>query len=83
MYRDVLCCYSWVLGFAGGVSRCANCTELTVRHCDELCSLLSGVVAAGYLELPEVFKFGAISAVVNILIWVGVCGVWWKANGIY
>lgn len=38
---------------------------------------------SGYLELPEVFKYGAISALVNIVIWVVVSAFWWKINGVY
>ncbi|GJP30696.1 hypothetical protein CLOM_g4586 [Closterium sp. NIES-68] len=38
---------------------------------------------AGYIDLPDVFKFGAITAAVNIVIWIAVCAFWWKVNGLF
>lgn len=38
---------------------------------------------AGFLELPEVFKMGAVLTVVNLLIWVIVGGAWFKVVGLY
>ncbi|CAI9104080.1 OLC1v1002691C1 [Oldenlandia corymbosa var. corymbosa] len=38
---------------------------------------------AGYVDLPDVFKFGFIMAVVNVLIWAVVGGFWWKFLGLY
>uniref|UniRef100_A0A0C9S8S9 TSA: Wollemia nobilis Ref_Wollemi_Transcript_3696_2163 transcribed RNA sequence n=1 Tax=Wollemia nobilis TaxID=56998 RepID=A0A0C9S8S9_9CONI len=38
---------------------------------------------AGYVDLPDVFKFGFISAVFNALIWCGVGIFWWKFLGLY
>ncbi|CAK9174064.1 unnamed protein product [Ilex paraguariensis] len=38
---------------------------------------------AGYVDLPDVFKFGFIMALVNAVIW-GVAGTfWWKFLGLY
>ena len=38
---------------------------------------------AGYLSLKEVFSVGALMAVVNLLIWGVVGGLWWKVIGLY
>ncbi|KFM28622.1 Dicarboxylate transporter 1, chloroplastic [Auxenochlorella protothecoides] len=38
---------------------------------------------AGYLELKEVFSYGALMAVVNLLIFGVVGGAWWKVLGLY
>ncbi|KAJ6816005.1 putative dicarboxylate transporter 2.1, chloroplastic [Iris pallida] len=38
---------------------------------------------AGYVELPDVFKIGFITAMVNALIWGVVGGFWWKFLGLY
>lgn len=37
---------------------------------------------AGYLSLGEIFKAGAVSAVVNAAVWLGVGSLWWKAIGL-
>ncbi len=36
---------------------------------------------AGYLTLPEVFKYGAIMAVVNLLVWGTTGTLWWSLLG--
>jgi DASS family divalent anion:Na+ symporter len=41
------------------------------------------VIAAGYVELKDVFRLGAICAIWNILVWVVVGGIWWKVIGLY
>ncbi|KAK2076788.1 hypothetical protein QBZ16_005014 [Prototheca wickerhamii] len=38
---------------------------------------------AGYLELKEVFLYGALMAVVNLGAWGGVGAVWWKLLGLF
>ncbi|KAJ6814743.1 putative dicarboxylate transporter 2.1, chloroplastic [Iris pallida] len=38
---------------------------------------------AGYVELPDIFKMGFITALVNALIWGVVGGFWWKFLGLY
>ncbi|KAF1882095.1 hypothetical protein Lal_00038739 [Lupinus albus] len=38
---------------------------------------------AGYVELPDIFKYGFLMAVVNAIIWGGVGSVWWKFLGLY
>nr|GMC78530.1 dicarboxylate transporter 2.1, chloroplastic-like [Ipomoea batatas] len=38
---------------------------------------------AGYVDLPDVFKFGFIMAVINALIWGVVGTFWWKFLGLY
>nr|CAB3453659.1 unnamed protein product [Digitaria exilis] len=38
---------------------------------------------AGYLELPDVFKYGIMIAMINTLIWGGVGTIWWKILGLY
>lgn len=40
-------------------------------------------VGAGYADIPEVFKFGFIMAIVNVVIWVGIGTFWWKFLGLY
>lgn len=40
-------------------------------------------VAAGYVDLPDVFKFGFIMAFINALIWGVVGSFWWKFLGLY
>lgn len=37
---------------------------------------------AGYLTLPEVFKYGAILGSLNFILWLGVGSVWWKIIGL-
>lgn len=48
-------------------------------------SLISIVLvgAAGYVELPDIFKYGFIMACVNAVIWTVAGGVWWKFLGLY
>ncbi|CAN6218021.1 unnamed protein product [Urochloa humidicola] len=38
---------------------------------------------AGYLELPDVFRLGFVTALVNTLIWGVVGTIWWKFLGLY
>ena len=38
---------------------------------------------AGYLTLPEVFTYGALCGVVNLLLWAATGGVWWKLLGVF
>jgi DASS family divalent anion:Na+ symporter len=38
---------------------------------------------SGYVELGDWWKLGALISVVNILIWLGIGGVWWKVIGIW
>ncbi|MCL7051821.1 hypothetical protein MKW94_003294 [Papaver nudicaule] len=38
---------------------------------------------AGYVDLPDIFKMGAVMAVINAVIWGGVGSVWWKFLGLY
>eukprot|EP00897_Mesotaenium_endlicherianum_P008240 jgi/Mesen1/7444/ME000389S06784 len=38
---------------------------------------------AGYVDLPDVFRLGAITAAVNIAIWLLTGAAWWKVLGIY
>ncbi len=38
---------------------------------------------SGYVEMGAWWKLGAIISVVNILIWMGIGGLWWKAIGIW
>lgn len=38
---------------------------------------------SGYVELKDVFKYGAVMAVWNILVWSVAGGLWWKAIGLY
>ncbi len=33
---------------------------------------------AGYVNIAEWWKLGAIVSTVNILIWLGLGGIWWK-----
>ncbi|KAM0949020.1 putative solute carrier family 13 [Dioscorea sansibarensis] len=38
---------------------------------------------AGYIELPDVFKYGFVMALINALIWGVVGTFWWKFLGLY
>ncbi|KAK4401850.1 Dicarboxylate transporter 2.1, chloroplastic [Sesamum angolense] len=38
---------------------------------------------AGYIDLPDVFKFGFLMALVNAVIWGVVGTFWWKFLGLY
>ena len=40
-------------------------------------------IGSGYLELKDVFLFGALFSVINLTIWGGVGSIWWKALGLY
>lgn len=48
-----------------------------------LCFFLVVAAAAGYMDLQDVFKFGFIMAVVNLVIWGVVGTFWWKFLGLY
>jgi DASS family divalent anion:Na+ symporter len=39
--------------------------------------------AAGYVALPAWWLNGFIMSIINIIIWLGVGGIWWKAIGIW
>jgi hypothetical protein len=41
------------------------------------------LIAAGYVELKDVFRLGAICAIWNVLVWSVVGGIWWKVIGLY
>jgi DASS family divalent anion:Na+ symporter len=38
---------------------------------------------AGYVRLHEWWRLGALVSVVNIVIWLGIGGLWWKAIGLW
>jgi len=38
---------------------------------------------AGYVRLAQWWKLGALVSVVNLVIWFGIGGVWWKAIGLW
>lgn len=38
---------------------------------------------AGYVDLPDWWRLGFIVSVVNIVIWLGVGGLWWKIIGLW
>lgn len=38
---------------------------------------------AGYVDLGTWWKLGFLCSVVNLVIWLGVGGVWWKVLGIW
>lgn len=38
---------------------------------------------SGYVKLPDWWRLGLIISVVNIVIWLGVGGVWWKILGLW
>ena len=38
---------------------------------------------SGYVEMEMWWKLGALVSVVNIVIWLGVGGVWWKVIGVW
>ena len=38
---------------------------------------------AGYVKLGEWWKLGAVISVVNIVVWLGVGGLWWKVIGLW
>lgn len=40
-------------------------------------------IGSGYLELKDVFIYGALFAVINLSLWGVVGSVWWKAIGLY
>jgi di/tricarboxylate transporter len=39
--------------------------------------------AAGYVDLPDVFKLGFTTAVINAVIWGVVGSIWWNFLGLY
>ncbi|MEL6270284.1 MAG: DASS family sodium-coupled anion symporter, partial [Chloroflexota bacterium] len=39
--------------------------------------------SAGYVELPTWWRIGFIVSVVNIVIWLGIGGLWWKMIGLW
>ncbi len=38
---------------------------------------------AGYVKLADWWKLGAVVSVVNITIWLGIGGLWWKVIGLW
>jgi len=38
---------------------------------------------AGYVPLTDWWRLGAIVSVVNIVIWMGIGGLWWKLIGLW
>ena len=38
---------------------------------------------AGYLQLKDIFRIGALMAVINLTIWGGTGALWWKLLGLY
>ena len=40
-------------------------------------------IGSGYLALTDVFKYGAMFAVINLLLWGVVGGAWWKLLGLF
>ena len=38
---------------------------------------------SGYVEMGAWWKLGAIISVINIIIWMGIGGLWWKVIGIW
>ena len=41
------------------------------------------IFGAGYVELGTWWKLGALTGVINLLIWLVVGGLWWKIIGIW
>ena len=39
--------------------------------------------SSGYVEMGAWWRLGALVSVVNILIWLGVGGLWWKVIGVW
>jgi DASS family divalent anion:Na+ symporter len=39
--------------------------------------------SAGYVEVADWWRLGAIVSVVNITIWMVIGGVWWKVLGFW
>ena len=40
-------------------------------------------IGSGYLELKDVFMYGALFAVLNLTLWGVVGPIWWKAIGLF
>ena len=38
---------------------------------------------AGYVEMGTWWKLGGLVSVVNIVIWLGIGGLWWKVIGVW
>ena len=38
---------------------------------------------SGYVDMADWWKLGALLSIVNILVWLGLGGLWWKALGIW
>ncbi|XP_021772068.1 dicarboxylate transporter 1, chloroplastic [Chenopodium quinoa] len=38
---------------------------------------------ANYVPLPQWWGFGLLCSIVNLIIWLGVGGIWWKAIGLW
>jgi divalent anion:Na+ symporter, DASS family len=41
------------------------------------------IFGSGYVELGTWWKLGALTSVINILIWLIVGGLWWKLLGLW
>ncbi|KAF6152125.1 hypothetical protein GIB67_031447 [Kingdonia uniflora] len=53
------------------------------RHLSRTGIILFPFFAAGYVELPDIFRVGFVMAIVNAVIWGGVGTIWWKFLGLY
>jgi len=41
------------------------------------------IYGAGYIDQPTWWKLGFFTSIINLIIWVGVGGVWWKVIGLW
>ncbi len=41
------------------------------------------IFGAGYVDQPTWWKLGFYTSIINLIIWVGIGGVWWKVIGLW
>ena len=38
---------------------------------------------SGYVEMKDWWKLGGLASLANIVIWLGIGGIWWKVIGMW
>eukprot|EP00475_Leptophrys_vorax_P038445 TRINITY_DN6785_c0_g1_i1.p1 TRINITY_DN6785_c0_g1~~TRINITY_DN6785_c0_g1_i1.p1 ORF type:complete len:192 (-),score=13.58 TRINITY_DN6785_c0_g1_i1:162-737(-) len=64
---------------AMGLAATTNVFGAITHYSSGQAALFAG---SGFLKLPDIFRMGAITAAVNMAIWVVVGGLWWKLIGV-
>jgi len=66
-------------------------TALSLAYVSSLCATLTNFgsaptpiyYAAGYVDQGTWWKYGFYVSIINMVIWVGIGGIWWKILGLW